>query len=54
MSAEQEDHAARYGVLGKYAYAWLTLGFFLGALLLHWYFGWKSFVDEAHSHGQAP
>ena len=38
----------------KYAYGWITLGFFLGALLLHWYFGWRSFIDEAQSHGQAP
>ena len=38
----------------KYGYAWLTLGFFLVSLLLHWYFGWKAFVDEAAAHGQAP
>lgn len=38
----------------KYAYGWITLGFFLGSLLLHWYFGWNAFVEEAQSHGQAP
>ena len=38
----------------RYAYGWITLGFFLGALLLHWYFGWLSFVDEARSHGETP
>jgi hypothetical protein len=38
----------------KYAYAWLTLGFFLVSLGLHWFFGWRAFVDEAQQHGQAP
>ena len=41
-------------IFRKYAYAWLTLGFFLVSLFLHWYFGWKSFVDEAAAHGQSP
>src|SRR4030095_5699590 len=35
------------------AYGWITLVFFLGSLLLHWYFGWNAFVDDAHAHGQA-
>ena len=38
----------------KYAYGWITLAFFLGSLILHWYFGWNAFADEARSHGQAP
>ena len=38
----------------RYAYGWITLGFFLGSFLLHWYFGWNSFVDESQSHGQTP
>ena len=25
----------------KFAYAWITLGFFLTSLALHWFFGWK-------------
>jgi hypothetical protein len=54
MSDEQEGNAARYGIFGKYAYAWLTLGFFLISLVLHWFFGWKSFVSDAQEHGQLP
>ena len=41
-------------LLRKYGYAWLTLGFFLGSFLLHWYFGWQAFGSEAAEHGQAP
>jgi len=41
-------------ILKGYAYAWLTLGFFLGSLILHWVFGWYAFIDEAAEHGQAP
>lgn len=52
MSEQQEQRAARHGVLGKYAYGWLTLGFFLGSLWLHWYFGWRSYLSDAAAHGQ--
>ena len=38
----------------KYGYGLLTLAFFLGSLLLHWYFGWQSFVADAAEHGSAP
>lgn len=38
----------------RYAYGWITLAFFLGSLFLHWYFGWRSFVDEARDHHQVP
>jgi hypothetical protein len=41
-------------VFRKYAYGWITLAFFLGSLILHWYFGWHAFADEARSHGQTP
>lgn len=42
------------GVFRKYAYAWLTLGFFLVAFALHWLFGWYAYQEEATAHGQAP
>ena len=35
-----------------YAYAWITLSFFLVSFLLHWTFGWAAFVDEQQAHGQ--
>lgn len=38
----------------KYAYAWITLGFFTVSLALHWLFGWLAFVDEAKQHGFDP
>ena len=40
-------------MLKKYAYAWITLGFFTVSFGLHWIFGWFAFVDEAREHGQA-
>lgn len=39
-------------MLRKYGYAWITLAFFLGALILHWYFGWRAFASDAAAHGQ--
>lgn len=33
-------------MLQKYAYAWITLAFFLVSILGHWYFGWRAYVDE--------
>lgn len=38
----------------RYSYAWITVGFFLVSLLLHWYFGWNTFVEEQAEHGQQP
>ena len=37
----------------KYAYAWITLGFFVVSLALHWWFGWRAFVADAREHGVA-
>ena len=34
-----------HSIWSRYSYAWVTLGFFLVSLLLHWYFGWQSFVS---------
>jgi hypothetical protein len=54
MSDQQEARAERLGIVGKYAYAWLTLAFFAISLALHWYFGWQAYVDDAQTHGEAP
>jgi hypothetical protein len=42
------------GFFRKYAYAWLTVAFFLISLLLHWLFGWYAFENEATEHGRSP
>jgi hypothetical protein len=47
-------HPASMSIWRRYAYAWLTLLFFAVSIALHWYFGWRSFVDEAQQHGQSP
>ena len=44
----------RVGFFKRYGYAWLTLAFFLGSLLLHFVFGWSAYQQEAADHGQAP
>jgi hypothetical protein len=41
------------GIFRKYAYAWLTVTFFLVSLALHWLFGWYAYQDEASQHGEA-
>jgi hypothetical protein len=41
-------------ILKGYAYAWITLGFFLISLILHGVFGWSAFANEAAEHGQSP
>ncbi|QIK77971.1 hypothetical protein G7077_02625 [Sphingomonas piscis] len=38
----------------RYAYAWITLAFFLVSFALHWFFGWKAYADDAATHGQVP
>ena len=37
----------------RYAYAWITLGFFAISMIGHWLFGWSTYVDDAREHGQA-
>ena len=37
----------------RYAYAWLTAGFFLVSIGLHWLFGWYAFAEDQQAHGEA-
>ena len=37
----------------RYAYAWITLGFFSVSMIGHWLFGWFTYVDDAREHDQA-
>jgi hypothetical protein len=37
----------------KYAYAWITVAFFLLSLAGHWVFGWFAYVREQQEHGQS-
>lgn len=50
----KSDHPARMSIWRRYAYAWLTLLFFVGSFALHWYFGWRAFVAEAQANDQVP
>ncbi len=52
----QTSYAAQGGTgyWGKYAYAWLTLGFFLISLILHWVTAWFTFVQDSAQHNAAP
>jgi hypothetical protein len=37
----------------RYAYGWLTVGFFLISIVSHWLFGWYAYLDEqADLHAQ--
>lgn len=38
----------------RYAYAWITILFFVVSIALHWLFGWYAFVDQAEQHHQIP
>lgn len=36
----------------RYAYGWVTLGFFLISFVGHWLFAWFSYVDEQQERAQ--
>jgi len=58
MSGRDESQVAPAstvrGWFQRYAYAWITLLFFLVSFGLHWWFGWKAYVDERTQHAAVP
>jgi hypothetical protein len=48
MSSSPKDPAWK-----RYAYGWVTLGFFLISLVGHWVFGWFAYVNEQAAHQAA-
>lgn len=39
------------GILKKYGFAWVTIGFLIVSLVGHWFFGWLAFVNEQTALG---
>ena len=42
----------QHSVWKRYAYGWVTLGFFLFSLAGHWLFGWFAYRNEQDDHGR--
>jgi hypothetical protein len=36
----------------RYAYGWVTLGFFVISLVGHWLFGWFTYVNDQQAHNR--
>ncbi len=49
--SEKKDDGKQKGVLKKYGFAWVTLGFLAFSLIGHWLFGWFAYVDEQQTLG---
>ena len=41
---------AKWPLLKRYGYLWVTLILFSGSLLGHWMFAWKAYVNEQKEH----
>lgn len=42
----------RASVWRRYAYAWITVAFFVLTIAGHWIFGWFAYVAEQRDHGR--
>lgn len=49
---KQEGSLREASVWRRYAYAWITAGFFLITIAGHWTFGWFAYVEEQKQHGE--
>jgi hypothetical protein len=47
-------HIPKDPVWKRYAYGWVTLGFFVLSLVGHWLFGWFAYVGEQQTHNRPP
>ncbi len=44
------SHLTKATLWNRYAYAWITLAFFLLSFAGHWLFGWFAYVNEQQAH----
>lgn len=45
-------NSKKMSVFQKRGYVWITFLFFIFSLVLHWVFGWKTFIQEQMEHHQ--
>jgi hypothetical protein len=48
----REDNLRKASVWRRYAFGWVTAGFFVLSLTGHWIFGWFAYVDDQRQHNQ--
>ena len=49
----RKEQAPQMGLLKKYGFAWVTLGFLVISLVGHWLFCWYAYADEQRALGQS-
>jgi hypothetical protein len=47
----KKSQPEQMGILKKYGFAWVTLGFLAISLVGHWVFGWLAYVNEQQAMG---
>jgi hypothetical protein len=51
-ATRQSGSLRRASIFRRYAFAWITGGFFLITIAGHWIFGWFAYVDEQRQHAE--